>query len=141
MVLVLKLEAIVLEFLSRAKPKELGESLVGLLMVPVASAMALVPVLPEPVAGPLPVMYSGMVLLSLEEIKSLVPLGLLVLMVISCFWIFTSSSAVLLMVDSKVGVLVEIERECSEIAETLLGDRNKNKAERAARLRTTYARR
>ena len=51
-----------------------------------------------------------MVLLSLEEMKSLVPLGLLVLMVISCFWISTPSSAVLLMVDSRVEVLVEMER-------------------------------
>ena len=31
--------------------------------------------------------------------------------VISCFWIFASSSAVLLMVDSRVGVLVERESE------------------------------
>ena len=51
-----------------------------------------------------------MVLLSLEEMKSLAPLGLLVFIVISCFWIFTSSSAVLLVVDSRVGVLVEMER-------------------------------
>ena len=52
-----------------------------------------------------------MVLLSLDEMKSLAPLGLLVFMVISCFWIFIPSSAVLLIVDSKVGVLVEMERE------------------------------
>ena len=52
-----------------------------------------------------------MVLLSLDDRKSLAPLGLLVLIVISCFWIFTSSSAVLLTVDSRVGVLVKMERE------------------------------
>ena len=55
MALVLKLVAIVLEFLSRAKPKELGESLVGAEMVPVDSAIVLVPVLPEPVVEPEPV--------------------------------------------------------------------------------------
>ena len=55
MALVLKLVAIVLEFLSRAKPKELGESLVGAEMVPVDSVIVLVPVLPEPVLGPEPV--------------------------------------------------------------------------------------
>ena len=111
MVLELKFEAIVLEFLSRAKPKELGESLVGADIVPVDSAIVLVPMLPEPVAGPEPVTYLGVVLLSLEERKSLTPLGLLVLIVISCFWMFISSSAVLFTVDSRVGVLVEIERE------------------------------
>ena len=85
MVLVLKFEATVLEFLSNAKPKELGESLVGAEMVPVDSAIVLMPVLPEPVAGPLPVIYTGVVLLSLEERKSLTPLGLSVFIVISCF--------------------------------------------------------
>ena len=55
MVLALKFEATVLEFLSNAKPKELEESLVGAEMVPVDSAIVLVPVLPEPVAGPEPV--------------------------------------------------------------------------------------
>ena len=52
-----------------------------------------------------------MVLLSLEEIKSLAPLGLLVLIVISCFWMVMVSSGIVLIVDSRVGVLVEIERE------------------------------
>ena len=41
---------------ARAKPKELGERVVGLFNVPVASAIVLVPVLPEPVAGPVAVM-------------------------------------------------------------------------------------
>ena len=107
----LKLVAIVLEFLSNAKPKELGERVAGLFSAPVASAIALIPVLPEPVAGPLFVMYSGTVLLSLEEIKSLAPLGLLVLIVISCFWMVIVSSGMVFMVDSRAGVLVEMERE------------------------------
>ena len=116
MALALKFEAIVLEFLSNAKPKELGESLVGAEIVPVDSAIVLVPVLPEPVAGPEPVIYSGVVLLSLEEIRTLAPFGLLVLIVISCFWMVMVSSGMVLMVDSKVVVLVEMEREWSEIA-------------------------
>ena len=74
----------------------------GLFIVPVASVIVLVPVLPEPVDGPLFVIYVGVVLLSLDDRKSLAPLGLLVFIVISCFWMFTSSSAVLLIVDSRV---------------------------------------
>ena len=111
MVLALKLAAIVLEFLSRAKPKELGESLVGAEMVPVDSAIVLVPVPPEPVDGPLFVIYSGTVLLSLEEISTLAPLGLSVFIVISCFWMVMVSSGMMFMVDSKVGAEVEMESE------------------------------
>ena len=51
-----------------------------------------------------------MVLLSLEEIRTLAPLGLLVLIVISCFWMVMVSSGMVFIVDSRVGVLVEIER-------------------------------
>ena len=118
MALALKFEATVLEFLSNAKPKELGESLVGAEMVPVDSVIVLV--LPGPAAGPLPVIYAGVVLLSLEETRTLTPLGLLVLIVTSCFWMFTSSSAVLFIVDSRVVLLVEIERLWFVIAETSL---------------------